>query len=211
MLPILRILPVGGVFLAIMILLLALGAPGGSRPSLTPAVLPARGALMQAGEHPEWRQFLILAATRRAVELNRLHELPGKPGRLVAGLPTDRGDADADVETGTIVETPSATIPVDIGETSTFELPVTKSEEKPPVVKTPERGKKESRKKGVPRVLRARAPVNREAAAQVNTFDSMFGGAQIQQPVTRSRRARLPAASSPQPVAQPPIVSADPH
>jgi hypothetical protein len=213
MLPILRILPVGGVFLAIMILLLALGAPGGSRPSLTPAVLPARGALMRSGEHPEWRQFLILAATRRAVELNRLHELPGKPGRVVAGLPTERGDADADIETGTIADTPSATIPVDIGEPSTFELPVNKSEEKPPVVKTPERGKpqKESRRKGAPRTLRARAPGNREAVAQVNPFDLFFGGTQIQQPATRSRQIRRPAASSRQPEAQLPIVNADPH
>jgi hypothetical protein len=210
MLPILRILPVGGVFLAIMILLLALGAPGGSRPALTPAVMPARGALMQVREHPEWRQFLILAATRRAVELNRLHELPGRPGRAIAGLPTDRGDADADIETGTIVETPSATIPVDIGETSTFELPVTKSEEKPPVLKSP-KPQKESRKKGVPRALRARAPSNRAAAAQVNTFDSIFGGAQTQQPATRSRQTRRPVVRSPQPAEPPVAVSFDPH
>ena len=47
MLPILRILPVGGVLLAIMILVLALNPPGGSHPSLTPNVAPARGALMR--------------------------------------------------------------------------------------------------------------------------------------------------------------------
>ena len=210
MLPILRILPVGGVFLAIMILLLALGAPGGSRPSLTPAVMPARGALIQSGEHPEWRQFLILAATRRAVELNRLHELPGGPGRAVAGLPIDRGDADADIETGTIVETPSATIPVDIGETSSLELPVSNSEEKPPVLKTP-KPQKESRNKGVPRAVRARAPVNREAAAQVNTFDSIFGGAPTQQPAIRSRQIRRPAAGSPQPAEPPAAGRFDPQ
>ena len=103
------------------------------------------------------------------------------------------------IETGTIVETPSATIPVDIGETSTFELPVTKSEEKPPVVKTPERGKKESRKKGVPRVLRARAPVNREAAAQVNTFE--FNVWRRADPATGNSQPTRPPTGRQQPTA----------
>jgi hypothetical protein len=42
MLPILRIVPVGGVLLAIMILALALDPPGGSHPALPAAMLPAR-------------------------------------------------------------------------------------------------------------------------------------------------------------------------
>ena len=42
MLPILRILPVGGVILAIVILVLALSPPDGSRSSLTAAIAPAR-------------------------------------------------------------------------------------------------------------------------------------------------------------------------
>src|SRR5476651_2526969 len=98
MLPILRIIPVGGVFLAIMILVLALNPPGGLR-SATQAANSARGALMSLVEHPEWRQFLILAATRRADELARLSELPGMPSRSgnadlekFAGLPRGRGD-----------------------------------------------------------------------------------------------------------------------
>lgn len=208
MLPILRILPVGGVFLAIMILVLALDPPGGSRPSLTPAVMPARGALIQGAEHPEWRQFLILAATRRADELAHLHELPGSPGRTgraldppkVAGLPADRSNADPDDETGTITEAPGATIPVDIGETSSFELPVTQSEDKPPVIKTPERGKpkQESRKKGAHRAPRAKAPGN--PPAQFNLIESLFGGTRTPQPATGSAQISAPA-----------IVNSNPH
>ena len=67
MLPILRILPVGGVLLAILILVLALSPPDGSRSPLTAAIAPARGALVDRDRHPEVRQFLILAATKRAI------------------------------------------------------------------------------------------------------------------------------------------------
>src|SRR5215470_16560678 len=82
MLPILRILPVGGVVLAILILVLALGPPDGFRSPLTSSTIaPARGALVDRERHPEVRQFLILAALKRADELNRLRELPDTPTR----------------------------------------------------------------------------------------------------------------------------------
>ena len=175
MLPILRILPVGGVLLAIMILVLALSPPDGSRAQLTPNVAPARGALIERGEHPEWRQFLILAAIRRADELNRLRELPDTPARTdaapaapkVAGLPTDRSDADPedDDETGSIVQPPAATIPIDIGETSSTELPVTAPEEKPPVIRTPERVKSRNES----RIKRRAARAPRQGAGQTGT------------------------------------------
>lgn len=75
MLPILRLIPVGGVFLAIAILLLALNPPRASSPSARAALQPARGALLDRTEHPEWRQFLIQAALRRADEVERLRNL----------------------------------------------------------------------------------------------------------------------------------------
>ena len=127
MLPILRTISVGGVLLAITILALALSPPGGSHMQFTSVSAPARGALIDAGDHPEWRQLLILAALRRADELNRLRDLPDTPVRLpeipqvahdyvpletvqtvgkgtteTAGLPAIRTDAEPGDETGSI-------------------------------------------------------------------------------------------------------------
>jgi hypothetical protein len=185
MLPILRIIPVGGVLLAILILVLALSPPGSPNPELAPAVLSARGALMQLSEHPEWRQFLILAATRRADELDSLRDLPDMPTRIdrsqdagkLAGFPIDRSDADPDDETGSISEMPSATIPIEIGEPSSTELPVTAPEDKSPVIRAPER-MKASQKKGVHHARRVKAPAKLEPTAQFDFFAALFGGPQ---------------------------------
>jgi hypothetical protein len=87
MLPILRILPVGGVLLAILILVLALSPPDGARPPLNTTIAPARGALVVREHHPETRQFLIMAALKRADELNRLRDLPDTPTRTEIPMP----------------------------------------------------------------------------------------------------------------------------
>lgn len=205
MLPILRILPVGGVLLAIMILVLAVNPPGGSHPSLPPAVMAARGALLQIGNHPEWRHFLILAATRRADELKRLRELPDTPVRAesvqaaprVAGLPAERSDADPDDRTGTITEVPGVTIPIEIGETSSTELPVAKSEEKPSLIKKPERVKpqNESRNNSARRARRAKSPAKTAPAAQLNFLDTLFSGQRIQVPAANSVQINQPASA----------------
>ena len=158
MLPILRIIPVGGVLLAIAILVLALSPPAGPHLHLTSSMTPPRGALISRDDHPEWRQFLILAALRRADELSKLRDLPDTPTRTaplvpeavmqpekpkaaqpmnagnLAGVqanPPDQGDV-----TGT-VQSPDAVIPVDIGESSSTELPVIPHKERPPVVMMP--------------------------------------------------------------------------
>ena len=159
MLPILRIIPVGGVSLAILILVLALTPPGGLHRPLMPAMMPARGVLITRSNHPEWRQLLINAALRRADELSELRLLPDSPlpsmaserGKTqtqdaqkpseVAGVPTNQRDAQPEDATGTIVQSPDAAIPVGVGEASSFELPVTPQEEQPPVIRTPERRK----------------------------------------------------------------------
>lgn len=184
MLPILRILPVGGVLLAIMLLVLALNPPDGSRTQMAPSVGPMRGAMIARGEHPEWRQFLMLAAIRRADELNRLRELPDTPTRTdaapkVADLPTGRSDTDpeADDQTGSIVQPPAATIPIDIGETSSFELPVAAPEEQPPVIRTPQRVKSrnESRIRGAHHARRSKTPGKSEPPVTFNLFEPLFG------------------------------------
>jgi hypothetical protein len=87
MLPILRILPVGGVLLAMLLLILALNPPGASRSQGSPSMVTARGALLERSHHPEWRQLLILAATRRANELSRLRDLPDTPVRTAPDAP----------------------------------------------------------------------------------------------------------------------------
>src|SRR5262249_41080893 len=145
MLPILRILPVGGVLLAIFILILALSPPDGPRAPLNTAMVAARGALIDVGYHPETRQFLIQAAIKRADELNRLRDLPDTPTRTapaepaaiepspaapvaeepkVAVLPADRTESDPEPEEPATTETPNVSIPVESGEVSAPGLPV---------------------------------------------------------------------------------------
>ena len=191
MLPILRILSVGGVFLAILLLALALNPPASMHAQLMPSVLPMRGAMMVRSEHPEWQQFLVLSAIRRADELNRLRELPDTPARIdpapaapkIAGLPTERTDTDpeADDETGSITQPPAATIPIDIGEPSAFELPVAAPEEKPPMIRAPVIGTQqrvksphESRIEGAPRTRCTRASAKPKAPAQFDLFQAIF-------------------------------------
>jgi len=140
MLPILRVFPVGGVLLAIFILVLALAPPDGTRALLTPHRIAARGALIVRAEHPEWRQFLILAALRRAEELDRLRALPDSPppppkpqaapAPEVASLPDEPTDSDPQDS----ADDPASALPLDIGETSTFELPISAAPEQPPVI-----------------------------------------------------------------------------
>jgi hypothetical protein len=170
MLPILRIIPVGGVIFAIIILVLALSPPGGLHPDSSPAALSARGALMQLTEHPEWRQFLIRAAIQRADELNRLRDLP-------------------DDETGSINE-PIATIPVEIGEQSSTELPITAPRENPPVIATPERVRTpiEIPKKGTHRAHRGNALAKTQPAAPANSLDDLFA-----RPVAKPKLGALPS------------------
>ena len=213
MLPILRILPVGGVLLAIMLLALALSPPDGSHAQLRSNVAPVRGAMIERSEHPEWRQFLMLAAIQRADELNRLRELPDTPTHTdaapaapkVADLPAERSDTDPEVNdgTGSIAQPPAATIPIDIGEASSVELPVAAAEEKPPVVSTPERARSRhlGRIRGALRLRRAREPVRPDQTVSFNLFDLLFGSGSTTQPPTvvkphRHRRSAATATSA---------------
>jgi hypothetical protein len=200
MLPILRVIPVGGVLLAIAILILALNPPGDPRHHLPGVLAPASGVLISRGDHPEWWQFFLQAALRRADELSRLRQLPdtpvavapvenppkAEPPPAVAAVSNSRSDADPEDVTGTIPPPPAATMPVDIGESSSAELPVLPHEEKPPVI-TPARAKtpRESRavprikssesKKAVRRARRGKPAAAQETAGQFNFFEAMFG------------------------------------
>ena len=154
MLPILRTITVGGVLLAFTIFVLALTPPDGSRTHLARIDASARGALIDRAAHPEWRQLLLLAAFRRAAELKELRELPDTPLRpppapvpapaaqnkaaeQVAALPSGAHATNSapDLPAGA---PDAATIPVDIGEASSTELPVKPREEQPPVIMAPQ-------------------------------------------------------------------------
>ncbi len=178
MLPILRMTSVGVVLLAVAILAMAL-RPQQTAHARWPTTLgPARGALIAQADHPEWRQFLKLAAVQRADEIRRLRELPdtpvknnnAKPATTFIGFPIDRNDADPEDMTGALPPRPAdATLPVEIGEPSSTELPVAKHEETPPAVtpallKQPHesrtRHRKRAAKKPKPEAATASAPDN---------------------------------------------------
>lgn len=170
MLPIFRTVTVGGVLLAMILLALALSPRGRSQTQFSALDAPARGVMIDASAHPEWRQFIILAAFQRASELTRLRDLPDTPTRLpeipfvapdyippefpeftkksetkatvrYAGLPGPRDDASSEAgpndETGSINVAPHGTIPIEIGERSSTELPVAPTDDKPPVTTLP--------------------------------------------------------------------------
>lgn len=182
MLPNPRLVLVGGVLIAIVILMLDLvtARPGAQREAVE---RPARGALMVREDHPEWRQFLILAAVRRAGELARLRELPDSPPQLpdaedddglrVAALAAPPSDAD-DV-TGSIAGSSRMALPVDIGETSSTELPLRAVPEQPPVVMPKQAKPAHSSELGGPRRARAKPPAK---PAEPDLFTRLFGASQ---------------------------------
>lgn len=196
MLPILRILPVGGVLLAIFILVLALSPPDGSRAPLNTAMGPARGALVDRNRHPETRQFLIQAALKRANELNRLRELPDTPTRTgpppaepaksetppeepkVAVLPADRSEADPE-ETTAAAEMPTPGTPVEIGEPSSTDLPVT-TQEKAATGETPDAASTRREVRRRPHRVRHPRPTTVARQRPFNLFEILFGGQQYQ-------------------------------
>ncbi len=211
MLPILRILPVGGVLLAILILVLALNPPDGPRSPLNTAMGPARGALVDVGHHPETRQFLIMAALKRADELNRLRELPDTPTRTapaepaatasapaepvaeepkVAGLPADRTESDPEPDEPAATETPNVSIPVETGEVSAPELPTAPKEtgstgEKPQQAKEPAKEHAKPQQRDTRRRVAHRPRRAKAASAPqrpFNLFEALFGGQQYRNP-----------------------------
>jgi hypothetical protein len=214
MLPILRVLPVGGVLLAIFILFLALSPPDGPRAPLNTAMVPARGALVDVGHHPETRQFLIQAAIKRADELNRLRELPDTPTRTapaepvaidpapaapaadepkIAVLPTDRTESDPEPEEPAATETPNVRIPVETGEMSVPELPTARpgthsTDGKPELAKEQTKSEAKPQQREIRRRV-ANRPRRARATTSVpqrpmNLFEALFSGQQNRNPQT---------------------------
>jgi hypothetical protein len=151
-------------------------------------MVTGRGVLTDRDRQSEVRQFLIHAALKRADELNRLRDLPDTPARSeelslkVAGLPSDRTDADPE-ESATTIETPVVSIPIEIGEPSSVELQAVapqvqaQPQEDAPVVKKAEHAKppREARR----RVYRAgptRVASKPAQPRQYSFFEMFFWG-----------------------------------
>jgi len=160
-LPILPTTLLGSVFLTLALLAgFAVHEP--VRPQLSHVVAPARGPLIEANEHPEWKQFLVQAAFRRADELERLRDLPAspmiieaviepavikaenvestaapekasEPAAQVAALAPERDPEVIEDITASIDERPTGMMPVEIGASSSAELPLTEQEMLPQV------------------------------------------------------------------------------
>jgi hypothetical protein len=154
-LPLLRTTLLGGVF-ATLAVLAGFAAREPAQPRLARMDLPARGPLIDAAEHPEWKQFLVQAAYARADALDRLRELPQTPASddkvaMIAPFVDDRSEE----ITGAVEEKPGV-MPLELGEASSTELPLAEYELMPPVQR-PESLKlqNDSQRKARPR-LRAR-------------------------------------------------------
>lgn len=158
MLPLLRVMLLGCVLIATLGLAAGFKIAAAPEPNFARLERPARGALLDPDQHPEWKQFVVQAAYRRAEELNRLRVLHDRPAAMppvvtapaappsddiqTAGLPTTDAEAKPDEEddvTGSTVErTLNDVIPIEIGETSSTELPLGP----PPATIAPEQPKR---------------------------------------------------------------------
>src|SRR5215471_3471519 len=110
MLRIIWILPGGCALLAIVILALSFRTLDRPHSQSMPNAPQARFAVVELGEHPEWRQFLALSADRRANELNTLREMLDSKGANDVASDTPIVAAQPAVDTGasTPVQAPIA-------------------------------------------------------------------------------------------------------
>lgn len=192
-LPLFRTMLAGGV-LAILALLAGFLAPAPS--TLARPMPPARGPLIEATEHPEWKQFLVQAAYRRADELGRLRELPSAPTIVVVPAPTvpvqvaDLPPPQADVATedtdGTTDDTASGAMTIDIGETSATELPIQELE-LPMPVERPESLKRNQSQRRTPARQAGKRAAPAAAKPEPDFFTRLFGGDSTPTPAAQKR------------------------
>lgn len=141
-----------------------------------PASTPDIVAVLPPAPAPE-----IVALPSAAPKAAPQADLPPSPAPQIAALPDATGDPAPEADdTASIAQPPAATIPVDIGEASSVELPVVLPEERPPVIKTQQiRSRSESRTKR-PRHVRARPRPQQDAS--FNFFSIFFNDQNAGQP-----------------------------
>jgi hypothetical protein len=178
-LPILRTTLLGGA-LAAAAFLTGFTVPEQTRPHLARLPGPAHGPLQSAETHPEWKQMLVLAVLRRANELDRLHELPGyAAGPALATLPITRTDAEPEDANATVIDAPENVLSIDIGETSSTELPFGTPSILPPAQKPQSlRPANQSQLKPARRHRRARNKSVKPAQAAGNPLSALVGSSQ---------------------------------
>ena len=128
MLRIIWILPGGCALLAIVILALSFRTLDRPHSQSMPNVARTRFAVIELGEHPEWRQFLVLSADQRANELNRLRQILDikEANDVVAATPkglaqpTNRSDSDLDDSDVLSMQSPAA----DTGASTAIQVPI---------------------------------------------------------------------------------------
>jgi hypothetical protein len=118
----------------------------------------------------------------------------------IAALPVEGSTSEpaSDDVTGSVADSSGATIPVDIGEASSTELPIVLPRERPAILRIHRRG--EERRRVVPRrhvrakaISKPKLPSNEQPASQVNLFDQLFNSrndARRKASVVKSRAAR---------------------
>ena len=226
-LPILRTTLLGSVFLTLALLAgFAVHEP--VRPQLSHVVAPARGPLIEANEHPEWKQFLVQAAFRRADELERLHDLPASPMTIeaviepavikaenvevavdpeqadppaaqVAAIAPERDPDVIEDITASIDEKPTGMLPVEIGASSAAELPLTE-QETIPQVRQPE-----TLKLDIQSAVSSEVDVRPAAIVERLPESRPRIGPKLEPKIERKRIARVKKKPPAKPVAEPTV------
>jgi hypothetical protein len=181
-LPLFRTTLAGGV-LVILALLAGFVIPAPS--TLARPLAPARGPLIEATQHPEWKQFLVQTAYRRADEIGRLRELPSAPTIVpipapikpvqVAELPPPHIVIAPEDVTGSIDDSDPGVMSVDIGEASATELPVQQFDVPMPIER-PETLKHNQSQRNAPARHLAKRVKPAPPKAEPDFLTKLFGG-----------------------------------
>jgi hypothetical protein len=103
-----------------------------------------------------------------------------KPPTKVAALPDEHASSgpSSDDVAGAVADSSGATIPVDIGEASSTELPIVLPRERPAILRIRHRAEPRRRllhpRRAKKATSKAQAPSNEQPASQVNLFDQLF-------------------------------------
>ena len=148
----------------------------GKAPPEMAATAPRTAPQIDLATAPETKSAVPAAASTDAVPM------PEPRPMQVAALPVERRlatEPGADDVTGSVADSSSATIPVDIGEASSTELPIVLPRERPSILRV--RRRAEERRSIEPHhrakartKQKSKLPGNEQPASQVNLFEQLF-------------------------------------